>query len=1098
MLRKCVIGLGIASAATAIGFAAFGDSTKAQNKNELTRTTNQPGIDPPPDNGNGKALKQVNPLPITQVVLFNSGVGYFQRSGPVEGDARVDLQFQSGDINDLIKSLVIEDSKGKVLPLRYDSQEPIEKTLRSFAINLSTNPSFGQILNQARGEKVELTLIANTTGLPGTITGTIIGMESAHRLPTPSSAATVDMEIVNLNCAEGIRNVPINQIQRLRFMNPVIENEMRRALEVVASGHDSLKKYVRLGFRGEGKRDVKVGYVTENPIWKTSYRIVMDKDGKTKLLGWANIENTSDEDWQDVKLTLVSGRPISFQMDLYPPLFIPRPTVEPELFASLRPPTYSGPLTNLPNVGQFGVQGFGGGFNGMNFGNGQPGNPFNGQGAGNTLQFQQMPGMGSLGGQLGMQGGMQFGFQGGLNNTINPSNLGLNRYQNFNNDNNIAQNQKLTWQDLQSRRNANKGDQQQAEGQPGNPRGGQLAQQQAKQLGSILTGVDPELVESALTAEDLGNPARFLIEEKVSLPRQQSAMLPILEQPIDATRVSIYNPRVQAKHPLLGLKIKNNSKQSLMQGPIAVYDDSQYAGDARILDLQPGEERFVSYAIDIGTEVVPFDKVVPAPELTARMENGRLNVQYKLRTTRTYVIKNRSPENRKVVIEQAVRDGWKFTEARKVVQVAPAKKDEEGKEKEALWQTGNVEKPSERTRDLYRFTVDVKPGDTVKYEVSEELPRIDPFENTKQADWTGFATTLGLDVWTDTHRTPEDHFGLEVAGNGLKVTHKDRRTTTYFLKNRADVERIIWLEHFVQRDRILVGDTNPEGEDKQRYRFKLVIPPGKTMTQTVVEEFISARPEVFGLKTGPTYGQNIKQPAAGDANDLPADRFITELGFEVWQTRSILPEQLMNARFIKGELQTTTRSTEKAVYHIRNVAAVERTFTVDHHVRPNWSFVGDQKPIEGSRTCFRTAVKVGKDQIVKHDVTEEHSVVRKEALDSMTEDCIKGLLASANAPDAVKESIRKGTSMFKALTATGFTLKELRAQLKEITDEQSRIKGNLEKLPANSELYKRLIDKFDKEETALEKVQKQISDKVAEEKKQQKDFEQFLVNLNAQ
>lgn len=1095
MLRKYIVGLGIASAATAIGFAAFGDSTKAQNKVDVAKAIQQPGIDPPPDNGNGKTLKQVNPLPITQVVLFNSGVGYFQRTGQVEGDARVDLQFQSGDINDLIKSLVIEDTKGKVLPLRYDSQEPIEKTLRSFAINLSSNPSFGQILNQARGEKVELTLVANNSGLPGTISGTIIGMESANRLPTPSSAATVDMEIVNLNCAEGLRNVPINQIQRLRFMNPVIENELRRALEVVASGHDSLKKYVRLGFRGEGKRDVKVGYVTENPIWKTSYRIVLDKDGKTKLLGWANIENTSDEDWHDVKLTLVSGRPISFQMDLYPPLFIPRPTVEPELFASLRPPTYSGPLTNLPNVGQFGIQG-GGGFGGMNFNqNVQPG--FGGNMQGQALANLGM-GMGQgFGGQLG-------GMQGGLQNSLNPNNFGLNRYQNFNNDNNIAPNQKLTFQDLQNRRNNNK-EQQQLEGnqQAVNP---QRAQQQAKQLGSILTGIDPELIDSALTAEELGNPARFLIEERVSLPRQQSAMLPILEQTIDATRVTIYNPRVQAKHPLLGLKIKNNSKQSLMQGPIAIYDDNQYSGDARILDLQPGEERFVSYAIDTGTEVVPFDKVVPAPELTARMENGRLNVQYKLRTTRTYVVKNRSPEARKVVIEQATRDGWKFTEARKVVQVTPGKKGEDGMEKDAVWKAGEIEKPSERTRDLYRFTVDVKAGETVKYEVSEELPRIDPFENTKQADWTGFATTLGLDVWTDAQRTPEDHFGLEVAGNGLKVTHKDRRTTTYFLKNRADVERTIWLEHFVQRDRILVGDIKPEGEDKNRYRFKLVIPAGQTKTQVVVEESITAKPEMFGMKTGATYGNNVQNvkpqvpaPApALEAGELPADRFITELGFEVWQTRKAQPEQLMNARFFKGELITTTKDTESVTYHIRNTANGERSFTIDHHVRPQWQFVGNQKPIEGSRTCFRTAVKAGKDQIVKHDITEERSTARKEALESMNEDRIKALLASANAPDAVKENIRKGTSMLRALTATGFTLKELRTQLKEITDEQARIKGNLEKLPANSELYKRLIDKFDKEETALEKVQKDISTKVAEEKKQQKEFEQFLVNLNAQ
>ena len=91
-------------------------------------------------------------------------------------------------------------------------------------------------------------------------------------------------------------------------------------------------------------------------------------DGKWRLQAWANVENTSDEDWNDIKLTLVSSRPISFQMDLYPPLFIPRPTVEPALFASLRPPTYGGPITNAAiNVPGFGLQG-GAGFGGGGFG----------------------------------------------------------------------------------------------------------------------------------------------------------------------------------------------------------------------------------------------------------------------------------------------------------------------------------------------------------------------------------------------------------------------------------------------------------------------------------------------------------------------------------------------------------------------------------------------------------------------------------------------------------------------------------------------------------------------------------------------------------
>ena len=143
-----------------------------------------------------------------------------------------------------------------------------------------------------------------------------------------------------------MRAVKLTEVQRLRFANPVLENEVRRALETLALSHDSQKKAVSLHFAGEGKRKVEVGYVVENPIWKTSYRLVLDKGGEKKpyLQGWAVVENPTDEDWHEVTMALVSGRPISFKMDLYNPLYVARPTVEPELFASLRPPAYSGAM----------------------------------------------------------------------------------------------------------------------------------------------------------------------------------------------------------------------------------------------------------------------------------------------------------------------------------------------------------------------------------------------------------------------------------------------------------------------------------------------------------------------------------------------------------------------------------------------------------------------------------------------------------------------------------------------------------------------------------------------------------------------------------
>src|SRR3954452_11510035 len=156
----------------------------------------------------GEAKQDLKPavnLPITRVVLFNSGVGYFSRSGEVEGDARVDLTFPESDVNDLLKSMVLEDfDKGRISAVSYDSREPIARTLSSFAINLNNNPTFAGILGQLRGERIEVAVSPTAAHQPGKLTGTIVGIEHQK---VPSGNATVDAEVLNMWCAEGMRAV---------------------------------------------------------------------------------------------------------------------------------------------------------------------------------------------------------------------------------------------------------------------------------------------------------------------------------------------------------------------------------------------------------------------------------------------------------------------------------------------------------------------------------------------------------------------------------------------------------------------------------------------------------------------------------------------------------------------------------------------------------------------------------------------------------------------------------------------------------------------------------------------------------------------------
>ena len=551
---------------------------------------------PPLGGADAKLPPAVN-LPITRVVLFNAGIGYFHREGDVTGEGRLDLRFDEADVNDLLKSLVLTDKDGgKVRAVTYDNRMPLDFTLKGFAVDVTENPTMGQLMHQVRGEKVE---IADKHGV--TTTGQIVSVE---RQPPPAMGPDPG-EILNLLTEDGLQTVELKQAKKIKFLRPELQAEFKKALEMLATARGDNKKAVSVVFSGQGKRKVAVGYVVEAPLWKPSYRLSVDDKGAARIQGWATVENTTDEDWVNVKVGLVAGRPMTFQMDMYDPLFVPRPMVEPDLFASLRPPMYQGGLNPGANAG-VAMNLFGGGLQniGGNFGNpfnngGGMGGPF-GNGAaqiGNQGNLGVGGGITGIGGeqigQFGNQGfqggkgglGGQFGLQGGFNGN---SNVYLPRVPRPNLRDLYGD--RLSYADYINRLR-------------GKPTAAEAESDKPKPQ-TVKDPLDKEAGALAAADGTLGDMFEYTIEEPITLAKQKSALLPLVNEAVEGGRVSIFNASTLAKHPLLGLKLVNKTKLHLAQGPVAVYDTGTFAGDARLPDLKPGETRLVSYAIDLGTEVV--------------------------------------------------------------------------------------------------------------------------------------------------------------------------------------------------------------------------------------------------------------------------------------------------------------------------------------------------------------------------------------------------------------------------------------------------------------------------------------------------------------
>ena len=279
------------------------------------------------------AQDEAQDLPITAITLYRSGVGSFERVGPVRGDASVRLRVDQGQLNDLLKSLVVLDEDGTVGAISYGSREPIERRLASFGVNLADNPSMAELLGRLRGARVKIQTADSTA--EGTIT-------SVEMLQRPAGDVPLTTHAVTVFTGAGVRRIDLDDIINLEFQDQRLKQDIERALAILAQERDENIRTVEVSSTGRGERQLLVSYVHEMPVWKPAYRLVLNDQREPILQAWAIVENTTEEDWDQIDLSLVASQPVGFTMDLQTPLFALRPDIPVPAGVMARPKIYAG------------------------------------------------------------------------------------------------------------------------------------------------------------------------------------------------------------------------------------------------------------------------------------------------------------------------------------------------------------------------------------------------------------------------------------------------------------------------------------------------------------------------------------------------------------------------------------------------------------------------------------------------------------------------------------------------------------------------------------------------------------------------------------
>lgn len=634
----------------------------------------------------GEATK----LPVRRVVLYKNGVGFFEHLGRVRGSGDVTIEFTSGQLNDVLKSLTTLDlGGGRITGVNYNSDAPLSRRLGALRLPLDQQTTLPQFLNAVRGAQLQV------RGGAGSFTGRLLSVERRSRTDKNGQTTVVD-ELSLVTDSGEVRIVELGPDVTVRIVERDLSSEVGRYLDLVSSARERDLRRMTISTAGAGDRQLYVSYISEVPIWKTTYRVVLpSKSGSKPLLqGWAIVDNTVGEDWNDVELSLVAGAPQSFIQQLSQPYYSRRPVIPLPEAAMLEPQTHQATLYSLDGATIAGSASL----------SGEVSDPTGAYIPGARVRLYNENGALVSETTTDSVGDYQFDSvpAGRYRLTIDSPGFKSAEFRNVS----ISPGADAT-RDVRLEV-GNVSETVVVESAPvaletaAGTVGGIGAGRGRNQV-STLPMLKPSVVRAAMTAgaqgQELGDLFEYKLKEKVTIAKNQSAMVPIVHTDIAAEKVSLWNESRGTPRPLRALWLTNSSNLTLDGGSFSVLEEETFAGEGLTDALKPGEKRLLSYATDLSMSVDTKRDTTYERVRRVRIARGVMFHSSEEREIRTYTIRNEDPAARTLVIEHPVRRDWKL---------APG-----------------APKPDETTSDYYRFRATVEPKKTATLTVTE----IKPLEN---------------------------------------------------------------------------------------------------------------------------------------------------------------------------------------------------------------------------------------------------------------------------------------------------------------------------------------------------------------------------------